>query len=307
MTAGATNEFSGVIPPNHDMEQVDFYVEATDNYSLSATNPTNAPVEFHYVPISIASIYDINYVDQNSEDQGSEMVGKLVRVTGIITAGTTDISSPTQFLLQEREIQDSSGMNPGIRMHAGIFVHEEVALDHWYRGDLLELVGIVSEDEGNTTISPRNASAINFIDFGQSIPAVQVANAILNDDTLEDGDGILGEAYEGVWVKTNNCFVSNLNLPFEESFVLKDGDAVADTLIVHPYVELAYTPQAEDPITVEGFMIYRDSDFRLAPIDDSFAWDGTGANGQKVPSGTYFARLRLGSEVLQVRKIMMVK
>jgi DNA/RNA endonuclease YhcR with UshA esterase domain len=36
-------------------------------------------------------------------------------------------------------------------------------------------------------------------------------------------------------------------------------------------------------------------------------WDGTDNAGQQVASGTYFARLRIGSDVLQVRKLMLVK
>ncbi len=36
-------------------------------------------------------------------------------------------------------------------------------------------------------------------------------------------------------------------------------------------------------------------------------WDGTDMTGQKVSSGTYFARLRIGAELMQVRKLMLVK
>lgn len=38
-----------------------------------------------------------------------------------------------------------------------------------------------------------------------------------------------------------------------------------------------------------------------------YKWDGTNRNGHRVASGTYFARLRIGSEVLQVRKLALVK
>ena len=37
------------------------------------------------------------------------------------------------------------------------------------------------------------------------------------------------------------------------------------------------------------------------------SWDGNDFAGQRVSSGTYFARLRIGSEVMQVRKLMLVK
>lgn len=38
-----------------------------------------------------------------------------------------------------------------------------------------------------------------------------------------------------------------------------------------------------------------------------YTWDGTDAAGQQMASGTYFARLRIGGEVLQVRKLTLVK
>jgi len=37
------------------------------------------------------------------------------------------------------------------------------------------------------------------------------------------------------------------------------------------------------------------------------SWDGTDNAGQQVASGTYFARLRIGADVMQVRKLMLVK
>ncbi len=39
----------------------------------------------------------------------------------------------------------------------------------------------------------------------------------------------------------------------------------------------------------------------------TFVWDGKSDNGQSVSSGQYFARLRIGAEVVQVRKMALVK
>ncbi len=38
-----------------------------------------------------------------------------------------------------------------------------------------------------------------------------------------------------------------------------------------------------------------------------YHWDGSDSSGKQMASGTYFARLRLGGEVMQVRKLMLVK
>ena len=39
----------------------------------------------------------------------------------------------------------------------------------------------------------------------------------------------------------------------------------------------------------------------------SLVWDGTDDAGQNVASGSYFARLRIGKEVMQVRQMQLVK
>ena len=36
-------------------------------------------------------------------------------------------------------------------------------------------------------------------------------------------------------------------------------------------------------------------------------WDGRNTDGQSVASGQYFARLRIGKTVMQVRKLSLVK
>ncbi len=46
---------------------------------------------------------------------------------------------------------------------------------------------------------------------------------------------------------------------------------------------------------------------RLPQGEYTPAWDGTDDAGQTVSSGTYFARLRIGAEVMQVRKLSLVK
>jgi flagellar hook assembly protein FlgD len=46
----------------------------------------------------------------------------------------------------------------------------------------------------------------------------------------------------------------------------------------------------------------------LLPANEySLVWDGTDDAGRSVASGAYFARLRLGAEVTQVRQMTLVK
>ncbi|MBU8869549.1 MAG: hypothetical protein KOO60_01625 [Gemmatimonadales bacterium] len=84
-------------------------------------------------------------------------------------------------------------------------------------------------------------------------------------------------------------------------------------------------PNPFNPVTKISFKLNRDNLVQLnvynirgekvrtlvqgaIPANDyTFTWDGTGDDGRGVASGTYFARLRIGSEVMQVRKMSMLK
>lgn len=378
MSAGGGDTYSGVIPAGHTMDQVDFYVEATDDGAQTVSNPGDAPAGFFSVAVGFTTIYAMNYVHPDSSDQNSTIDQKIVNITGVVIAGSGEAGSLSKFQMQEQDVQDANGMNPGTRMHGGCLVYEGSALYEYYRGDVVEIGGVVNEYYNLTQILPHNGLAINLVDFGAELPPVRVPNHVLSDNTLEDGDGILGEAYESVWVKTFTSVVSDDAMGFG-AFMVSDKDAVGDTVIIDPLVELTYVPVNGDVMTVEGHMTYSYSAFRLIPLSDDFIlfsdatpaddaptfveaggfksispnpfnpqaqisfvvgkdspvqlnvynirgevvrtlvqgplpaneynliWDGTGDNGQTVSSGTYFARLRIGAELMQVRKMTMLK
>ncbi len=378
MSAGPGNSYSGVIPAGHTMDQVDFYVSATDDGAQTVFSPGDAPVGFISVAVGFTTIYEMNYVHPDSADQDSRINQKIINITGVVTAGTGEAGAMSKFQMQEMNVQDANGMNPGTRMHGGCLIYEGSAMYEYYRGDIVEVGGKVNEYYGLTQMIPHNGLAINLVDFGDYLPAVRVPNHILSDNTLEDGDGIYGEAYESVWVKSYNCVVSEGDNGYG-AFKLNDKAAIGDTLIVDPIVELAYVATLGDALTVEGFMTYSFSQYRMVPLSDdyiifteatpaddtpvivgvggfksiapnpfnpqtkinfvvakdnlvqlniynirgeivrtlvqgtlpasdySFNWDGTSNNGETVASGAYFARLRIGAELMQVRKLTMLK
>ncbi len=154
---------------------------------------------------------------------------------------------------------------------------------------------------------------------------------------------------------------------------------ITDTLIVDAAINLLYSANLGDKVSVTGFMNYDFGNFELTPIRDEgvylqttgidvtpqvvdaggfsriapnpfnpkteirfvltrdnltqlnvynmrgelvkslvngrlaggqeyvMHWDGTDNGGRGVSSGAYFARLRIGSEVLQVEKLMLMK
>ncbi len=112
----------------------------------------------------------------------------------------------------------------------------------------------------------------------------------------------------------------------DESIVLFDPTAVDDTpvmLSAGGFSSIA--PNPFNPSTEIKFAVNRDNLVQLnvynirgekvrtlvqdnLPTNEyTFVWDGKSDNGQSVSSGHYFARLRIGSEVTQVRKMALVK
>jgi len=58
---------------------------------------------------------------------------------------------------------------------------------------------------------------------------------------------------------------------------------------------------------IRGELVNTLASGRMQPGEHVVTWDGTDFAGERVSSGTYFARLRIGVEVMQVRKLMLVK
>jgi hypothetical protein len=197
------------------------------------------------------------------------------------------------------------------------------------------------------------------------------------DNTLDDGNGNLGEAYEGCWVRTRAAYVIDEGTGFDW-WLISDTGADADSLEIDPVTTLTYVPTLGDINIVEGWMDFY-YDRQIAPLGDGYVvtglvdvddrvpmvekaggftmmapnpfnpmieirflmtkenlaqlniydirgqlvrslvsdrlpaqehvyfWDGTDASGHGVASGTYIARLRIGSEVLQVRQMQLVQ
>ena len=201
----------------------------------------------------------------------------------------------------------------------------------------------------------------------------------LSDDTLNDGDGVLGEAYESVWVTTFASTVVD-TAGFNPYNTFRISDMPGDTLVVDAVVDLNYVAELGDIISVTGFLDYSYGAFKLVPLRDEdieftgetavegelpqlqtvggltyiapnpfnpiteirfvlargnlvqlniynirgelvrplvnsrmdsgeyiVSWDGLDSAGQQSSSGTYFVRLRIGSGVLQVQKVMLVR
>ncbi|MBT7310864.1 T9SS type A sorting domain-containing protein, partial [bacterium] len=357
------DSWQGTIPGGMTGRQVDFYVEASD-IGQTVASPGDAPAGWYETAVGFTSIYDCQFADPNLEYQGSSLRDKVVSVRGIVTAGTGDVGSNSKFNLQD-------GTGP----FSGILVYEGTATNYVLPGDQVAIGGYIDEYYGLTEMIPHNGGAVYIESFGNDLPAPSIVDTrVLADNTLLDGNGILGEAYESVWIKTASSTVLD-TLGYGE-WIISDTGARADSVVVDPIIALSYQPVIGELVTVEGFMNYSYGDFVIVPISDAgivtgesavheipmpaggfrgiapnpfnpkteisfvlthdnlaqlnvynmrgefvkslvngplatgdyvMQWDGTNHEGQGVSSGTYFARLRIGTEVLQVRKMSLVK
>ncbi|MBU1675226.1 T9SS type A sorting domain-containing protein, partial [bacterium] len=369
MSTAGGDTWSGVIAAPHNERQVDFYISADDGDLNTTFYPANAPAGWLEVAIGFTSIYDVQYADPSLPGQNSAYYGRVVNLTGIVTVGTGDAGAASKFLMQ-----DAAGA------FNGILVYESSSGNYVLAGDEVEVGGYIDDYYGLTEMAPHSASAVEILTFSNDLFApAKVHCGILNDDTLDDGDDVFGEAYESVWVTTFGSTVVD-TVGADQYNTFKISDAPGDTLVVDAIVDLIYVAQMGDVVGVTGFMDYAYGVFELVPLQDEAIvvasatgvedelpqilpaggfsriapnpfnpkteirfvltrdnltqlniysirgelvrtlasgrlesgehivnWDGNDFSGQKVSSGTYFARLRIGSEVLQVRKLMLVK
>jgi len=365
--------WEATIPAGHTGSQVDYYIEATDDGAQTVTLPGDAPASYYEVAVGFTRIFDLQYVDPNEEDQTTPYFEKVLNIKGVITAGTGEAGAASKFILQTQEPDPVEGYRWG-----GVLVYEGTASGEYYRGDVVEIGGYGDEYNGLSEMIPHNGDAIDLISFGGELPLPERATTrVLADNTLEDGNGKLGEAYESVWVKTYAAMV--IETGEYDEFLISDTEARADSCEVEPAVELTYVPTVGNVIYVEGYMDFSYGAFQVTPISDDFVtltewtavedtpsietaggfkaiypnpfnpvtkiafkinhdeltqlnvynirgelvrslvneqlpmgdyemtWDGRDDRGQSLASGQYFARLRIGSTVMQVRKLSLVK
>jgi DNA/RNA endonuclease YhcR with UshA esterase domain len=385
-TSGDTYE--ATIPAPHGNSQVDFYLETTDGDALTTKNPGAAPGVFLSFAVGTTSIYAMQWAHPDSVYQGSAYRDKPVNIEGIVTAGTGQVQADSKFILQEpltyHPIIHGPGVgDPGTYKWSGALVYEGTAANFVLRGDQVRVGGIVDEYFGLTEVNPHTPTAVYLLSYGNDLPpATRATTRNLSDNTLDDGNGNLGEAYESVWIRTNYAQVVDRIMDGGGTVLLawliSDTGARADSCHVDPYVTLSYDPTIGDVVLIEGFMDFYYSrniipladeyitltgftavgdqlpvepaggglrvypnpfnpkteirfmvnrneltqlniydirgqlvstlvNDRLAPQEYRITWDGSDLSGQRVSSGTYFARLRIGTEVMQVQKVTILK
>jgi len=368
--------WAGTIPGGHSSTQVDYYLEATDDGAQTVTLPGAAPGVFLTVAVGFTPIWECVYAHPDSASQAPAKNGEYVNIRGIVTAGTSQVGSPTQFIVQEPDVNPATGD----RKFSAVLVYETTAAYEYFQGDEVAIGGRISEYFGLSEMLPHNGNAVYLLSFGNDLPAAsKVTTRELADDSPAnvDGDGIMGEAWESVWVQTFNATVLD-TLGFGE-YIISSTGARPDSLVVDPLVALSYVGTIGDVLTVNSYMDYSFSRRDIVPVADEYivqtglsaandsptimsaggfhsvapnpfnpqthikfvvnrenlvqlnvynirgqkvrtivqdrmpaneydlVWDGTDDAGRHLASGTYFARLRIGAEVVQVRPMTLLK
>lgn len=80
----------------------------------------------------------------------------------------------------------------------------------------------------------------------------------------------------------------------------------------NPMTEISFRVNADNLVQLNVYNIRGEKVRTLiseaVPANEyTFTWDGTDDSGRGLASGTYFARLRIGTEVMQVRKMQLIK
>lgn len=382
MSSGGGDTYSATIPAPHALHQVDFYIQATDDAAQTSTNPGGAPNAWYELAIGTTSIYEMQWADPNVTYQGSPYRDRVLNIEGVVIAGTGQVGAPSKFVLQEADPYDPDTHGAGVGEEGtykwgGVLVYEGTAANFVLRGDLVRVGGYGDEYYGLTEMVPHTPSSVYLLAFGQDLPEpMRDSTRILGDNTLDDGNGNLGEAYESTWVKT--WWTAVVDTSQYDWWLVSDTTAREDSLEIDPYITLTYDPDIGDVRAYEGFMDFF-YDRQLIPLGDEFIysgptavdddlplvqsaggftkvapnpfnpkteirfvltrpnlaqlniynirgelvrslvnermtamehtveWDGTDATGQTVSSGTYFARLRIGLDLMQVFKLSLIK
>lgn len=285
MTNVGGDTYQAIIPQPHPQRQVDFYVQATDGAAQTVSNPGNAPDAWYEVAIGFLPIYEVQFAYPDSLYQGSPYRDKVVNLHGVVTAGTGDVGVPSKFIIQEPEPAEDGSIPladgykwGGILVYEGSGTYEPVL-----RGDWVEVGGYINEYYGLTEMEPHRGSAV-IVTYGSALTPppplpTYAPTRTLADNTFDDGNGNMGEAYESVWTRTPAAVVVDDFAGFD-NFIISTTGLRADSLEVDPFITLSYVPAIDDVVIVEGFM-----DFyfvrQLVPTDNNYVVYGlTGVENQ---------------------------
>jgi hypothetical protein len=170
-----------------------------------------------------ASIYDISYVsptDLAACNDSSQYLGDTVRTRGyVVTPGNlsevasgsvTGGSRPFIYLMDTASANGAAGSFRGIEIMgaAGSPLTPVTAIENAQAGDILEIVGVLSQYQGGLQMAPLNSSSVTLI----SPSSVTPTPALISIGDLNDQSRVnklaTGEQWEGSFVEFQNVTVT---------------------------------------------------------------------------------------------------
>ncbi|MEN1728675.1 MAG: hypothetical protein AAGJ52_09565 [Pseudomonadota bacterium] len=173
------------------------------------------------------SIYEIQTPVDIMASDASPLVDRVVQVDGVVTAAPGEIGSPATGVIQEL----GGGPYSGVRL-VGNFSSVNAQ-----RGDIIRVIGVVSDPFGNTQVSFNS----NIERLGTApVPAPEV----LSTSQFVPNNVPVSEQWEGVLIEFNNVTVTDENPDapdndfgewlFTDGSAEALGDSFSTTLTIDP-------------------------------------------------------------------------
>ena len=206
------------------------------------------------------SIYEIQTPVDVTVDDASPLVDRLVRVDGVVTAAPGEIGGPATAVIQEL----AGGPYSGVRV-VGDFSSVNAQ-----RGDIIRVIGVVSDPFGMTQVSFN--SAVEFIETA-TVPAP----VVLSTSAFAPDDVVVSEQWEGVLIEFNDVTVTDENPDapgndfgewlFTDGSAEALGDDFSTTLTIDPSLGESFE-------VIRGIGWFSFSNHKLQPRnDDDFNQD----------------------------------
>ncbi len=183
---GNGSTYTGTIPNTafSDGDFVKYYLSATDNDTLTSTNPNISVFNplFFAVRDNGITIFDVQFTPFDDGNSGYDNLE--VEVTGIVTASGAADDLGFVYIQQ-----------PGQAGWAGLSLVQNAQLANLSRGDEVRVRGTINEANGLTRM--ENIISVNTLSTGNPIPAAVVANPAV----FSSYDFATNELYESMLVQ----------------------------------------------------------------------------------------------------------
>jgi hypothetical protein len=228
------------LSPQPDPTKCFYYIRAIDTYPHETFDPSGAPYYYYGYAVGFDEIYDIQYVENPGEDDGSTYEGYPVNVTGVVTTAS-GVFSTYWFVIED----PLGGPWSGIHVYDW---SESVVVEE---GDSVSVGGMVDEYYYVTEIILHNPACVTVHSTGAALPAYEV----LTCGQFPMGDANMSEQYESVLIEFDDVSVADTMDAYAEWKITDNG---IDTSLVDDLSGYTFVPKMDS--------------VKLNPVEDWWWW-----------------------------------